>query len=212
MSAPQRPKICHILHCDKLPSVLKDGFLYSDKIITVNDPIGTTIGMSSIKLRRLEQYQLESHPGLYVGQCVPFYFCPRSVMLFLIYKRNSDLEYQGGQSPIVHLVADLRETIEWAEQNNKRWAFTSSNAGSSYFRDFSDLSQLNEINWTAVNATQWQGQQEEKQAEFLIEDYFPWQLIEQIGVISTKYDTIVNKELATTTHKPRIIVRRDWYY
>jgi hypothetical protein len=152
------------------------------------------------------------HPGLFVGQCVPFYFCPRSVMLFLIHKRNYELEYKGGQSPIVHLVADLKDTIAWASRNNKRWAFSSSNAGSYYFEDFCDLSQLNKINWDAVKATYWSNCREEKQAEFLIEDCFPWKLVEQIGVISIKYDRIVNKKLAAATHKPKIIVRSDWYY
>jgi len=173
MSAPKHKKIYHILHYDKLPPVLEDGFLYSDKIITANASSGTTIGMSSIKRRRLKECELSSHPGLFVGQCVPFYFCPRSVMLYLIHKRNPELEYKGGQSPIVHLVADLANTIAWANQNNKKWAFTSSNAGSFYFEDFCNLSQLNEINWDAVNAKYWSSCREEKQAEFLIEDYFP---------------------------------------
>ena len=66
-------------------------------------------------------------------------------MLYLIHKRNLELEYKGGQSPIVHLVADLENTIAWANQKNKKWVFTSSNAGSFYFEDFHDLSQLNEI-------------------------------------------------------------------
>lgn len=193
MSAPKRTKIYHILHYDKLPSVLKDGLLYSDKIITANASSGTTIGMSGIKRRRLKECELLSHPGLFVGQCVPFYFCPRSVMLYLIHKRNPELEYKAGQSPIVHLVADLVNTIAWANQQNKKWAFTSSNAGSFYFEDFCNLSQLNEINWDAVQANYWSSCREEKQAEFLIEDFFPWNLVEQIGVISTKYDRIVNK-------------------
>lgn len=162
MPATKHKKIYHILHYDKLPPVLKNGFLYSDKIITARAPSGTTIGMSNIKRRRLEECDLSSHPGLFVGQCVPFYFCPRSVMLYLIHKRNPELEYNGGQSPIVHLVADLENTIGWANLNNKKWAFTSSNAGSFYFEDFSNLSQLNEINWNAVHENYWSSCREAK--------------------------------------------------
>jgi hypothetical protein len=212
MSVPKHPKIYHILHYDKLPPVLKNGFLYSDEIITANASSGTTIGMSKIKRRRLEECELSSHPELFVGQCVPFYFCPRSVMLYLIHKRNSELEYQGGQSPIVHLVADLFKAITWAEQNGKRWAFTSSNAGSYYFEDFKKLSQLDKINWDAIRANYWSSCREEKQAELLIEDCFPWDLVEQIGIISTKYYRIVDKKLAATSHKPKIEVRQEWYY
>jgi hypothetical protein len=73
------------------------------------------IGMNNIKQRRLTELTLDSHPGLYVGQCAPFYFCPRSVMLYLIHKRNPELAYKGGQEPIVHLEADLRDAVAWAK-------------------------------------------------------------------------------------------------
>jgi hypothetical protein len=73
---------------------------------------------------------LSSREGLYVGECVPFYFCPRSVMLYMFHMRNHrDIEYRGGQEPILHLMADLRRAVEWAGQNGLRWAFTNSNAG-----------------------------------------------------------------------------------
>jgi hypothetical protein len=116
---------------------------------------------------------------------------------------QNDRVIAGKQSP--------ENTIAWANQKNKKWAFTSSNAGSFYFEDFHDLSQLNEINWDAVHEHYWSGCREEKQAEFLIEDCFPWNLVEEIGVISTEYHRIV-KKLATATHKPKIKVRNEWYY
>ncbi len=49
-------------------------------------PAGS-IGMSNIKQRRL-QLPLRCHKGDSVGEYVPFYFCPRSVMLYLIYRAN----------------------------------------------------------------------------------------------------------------------------
>ena len=48
---------------------------------------------------------------------------------------HPSLAYTGGQEPIVHLEADLHQTVAWAEQNRLRWAFTLSNAGSYYFED-----------------------------------------------------------------------------
>ena len=103
--------------------------------------------MSSVKERRLGN-ELQSHPGLRVGDCVPFYFCPRSVMLYVIHRGNIEqLEYRGGQEPIIHLEADLRKIVAHANDNDQRWVFTSSNAGSGYFEDYSDLSQLKMLNW-----------------------------------------------------------------
>ncbi len=212
MPLPGQPKIYHILHYDKLPFIINDGFLFSDAIISKGTENGTNIGMSNIKNRRLHELTLTSHPDLYVGNCVPFYFCPRSIMLYLMHMKNPELAYKGGQESIIHLVADLKQTVNWANKNRKRWAFSTSNAGSYYFEDYCDLKDLNKINWNAVNATQWAACKEEKQAEFLIEDQFPWELVEQIGVISPQYIRIVNPILARTGHQPPVNVRPDWYY
>ena len=129
MPVPAEPKIYHIVHVDRLASIVADNYLWCDAEIATRQPEGTTIGMNGIKQRRLTK-TLTSHPDLRVGDCVPFYFCPRSVMLYVISQRNhQELTYQGGQAPIVHLEADLRQTIVWAEKHKQRWAFTLSNAG-----------------------------------------------------------------------------------
>lgn len=142
MSIPDRPKIYHIVHVNKLQSIIDDGHLWCDAEIIKRKPSGTTIGMNQIKQRRLG-LPLASHQGLNVGDCVPFYFCPRSVMLYLIHRANHpELTYQGGQKPIVHLEADLYSVIGWADQHQHRWAFTLSNAGSHYFEDYCNLSDL----------------------------------------------------------------------
>jgi hypothetical protein len=77
MQPPARPKIYHILHVDRLSSVVVDGCLWSDTQIAARGRTGTTIGMSHIKQRRMT-LPIRSRPGLHVGECVPFYFCPRS--------------------------------------------------------------------------------------------------------------------------------------
>ena len=72
---------------------------------------------------------------------MPFYFCPRSVMLFVIHRANHpELTYRGGQEPIIHFEADLHTVIRWAEANGTRWAFSLSNAGANYtvFRSRTD--------------------------------------------------------------------------
>ena len=85
MPVPAQPKIYHIAHVDRLPHIITAGYLYSDAHMQMQQGMGTTIGMSTIKARRLT-LGLSSHPALRVGDCVPFYFCPRSVMLYLFYQ------------------------------------------------------------------------------------------------------------------------------
>jgi hypothetical protein len=134
MAVPKDINLFHIMHYDKLSSVLKKEALLSDKEVSFLNSDGTCIGMNKIKRRRLEELMLKSHKNLFVGQCVPFYFSPRSIMLYMLYRKNHpEIDYTKGQEPIIHLVANFNKVVEWAENNNKRWAFTTSNAGSSYF-------------------------------------------------------------------------------
>jgi hypothetical protein len=211
---PENPKIYHILHVDRLASVITSGRLFPDAVMAHREDAGTVIGMSDIKERR-RSLPLKSHPGLYVGDCVPFYFCPRSVMLFIYFCNNHpNLAYRGGQSPIIHLEADLRTVVQKADEHRIRWAFTLSNAGAMYFEDRCNLEQLTEINWEAVKARDWGRSdiKEAKQAEFLIEKSFPWPFVERIGVYSPQMQTTVQDILKHSTQKPVVEVKTEWYY
>lgn len=213
MPVPVQPKIYHIVHVDRLASILGANGLLCDAQIIAKNAAGTTIGMNKIKQRRLNELTLDSHPGLYVGQCVPFYFCPRSIMLYVIYRADSDeLAYKGGQGPIIHLQADLNATVQWAQQQGHRWAFTLSNAGSYYFEDRSNLGHLHELDWQAIDSRQWQGCKEGKQAEFLIEHSFPWHLIEEIVVQSPLIHRQVVNTLQMAAHRPPVTINPNWYY
>jgi hypothetical protein len=210
---PTHPKAYHIVHVDRLPSIISDGHLWCDADVVRRNPVGTTIGMSGIKQRRLTELTLSSHPGLHVGECVPFYFCPRSVMLYLIYQGNhAQLTYRGGQDPIIHLEMDLASTVAWANAAGLRWAFTLSNAGSYFFEDRCDLSHLGEVDWHAVQTRDWRACKDGKQAEFLVESHFPWDLVERIGVRSERqYREVVNT-LPANGRRPKVEILRDWYY
>lgn len=210
---PARPKLYHIVHVDRLPSIVADGCLWCDAEVQRRAPAGTAIGMTAIKQRRLAELTLASHPDLHVGDCVPFYFCPRSVMLYLIYQGNHpELGYRGGQGPIVHLEADLSRVVDWADRQGRRWAFTLSNAGSRFFEDRADLARLHEIDWDAVQARDWRHCKEGKQAELLVEHSLPWGLIERIGVCSRAIFQQATHALPANGHRPAVEIRTDWYY
>lgn len=200
---------------DRLGSIIRSDGLVCDETVTRKSLAGTTIGIAEIKDRRRET-RLDNHPDLRVGQCVPFYFCPRSVMLYLIERRNHrDLAYLGGQDPIVHLEADMRETVTWADSRDLRWAFTLSNAGSKHFEDRSRLEHLDKVDWNAVSARYWGGEPEtraRKQAEFLVEKRFPWNLVRRIGVRTAETAKCVEVAIRGATRRPSVEIKPDWYY
>ncbi len=72
MTIPAQPKLYHIVHVDRLVSIIAAGGLLCDAAVIANQTDGTTIGMNNIKQRRLQELTLASHPDLHVGDCVPF--------------------------------------------------------------------------------------------------------------------------------------------
>ncbi len=211
---PARPKIYHITHVDNLAPITTQGELLSDRTMIDRGGAAVTIGMSAIKMRRLA-LPVDCHPGDNVGDYVPFYFCPRSIMLYVIHCANKpELSYRGGQGPIVHLEADLHEVVAWARGAKRRWAFSLSNAGTVYARFRASIDQLGEIDWSAVRATDFRSAEvkEGKQAEFLVNGSFPWSLVSRIGARSTGIQTQAEAIIATGAHQPTVQVRQEWYY
>ena len=213
-TVPSQPRIYHITHVDNLPSILADGGLWSDAELIARGGPTASIGMGNIKQRRL-RLSMKCHPDHLVGDFVPFYFCPRSIMLFLIHCANHpDLTYRGGQGPIVHLEADLHEIVAWADAEGRRWAFSLSNAGAVYTEFRKRLDQLGEVSWAAVAATDFRDAEikEGKQSEFLVQGFFPWHLVRRIGVQSPAVQQRVLQALAGASHRPAVKVCREWYF
>jgi hypothetical protein len=52
----------------------------------------------------------------------------------------------------------------------------------------------------------------DEQAEFLLWESFPWELVEKIGVIDVGRGAAVRRVLARATHRPSISVEPGWYY
>ena len=214
-TVPKNQKIFHITHVNNLPGVVRDQVMWSDAACLAKGQGCQIVGISRIKQRRLMAIDVTCHQGTKVGEYVPFYFCPRSVMLYILYRGNHpDIDYQGGQELIVHLQADLAATVAWAESSRVRWAFSNGNAGAFVTTFYSDLSELDRVDWSAVQAADWRDPavKERKQAEFLVYESFPWQLVEKIGVASTRTASQVNKATNNANHQPVVKVERGWYY
>jgi hypothetical protein len=212
---PANPKIYHITHVDNLQGILSTGAILSDAAIQRQGGPAQMIGLSEIKRRRIQELDVPCHPGTKVGDYVPFYFCPRSVMLYVIHRGNHpELTYHGGQDPIVHLEADLHRVVAWANNNGVRWAFSLSNAGAYYTEFRSDLNDLQELDWNAIAAKDFHDPdvKEHKQAEFLVYGYFPFCLVERVGVCHARIQARATQALAGSSYTPRIEVRAEWYY
>ena len=63
-----------------------------------------------------------------------------------------------------------------------------------------------------VEARDWRACKEGKQAEFLVEGRFLWELVTRIGVLSQAVRAQVAIALNSAAHAPRVEVEPSWYY
>jgi hypothetical protein len=68
------------------------------------------------------------------------------------------------------------------------------------------------VDWNAVQATDWRHCKEGKQAEFLLEQNVPWNLVERVGVHSRPIYQRVADALPSSGHRPVVEIRPEWYY
>ena len=128
-------------------------------------------------------------------------------MLFTINKGNTG-HPPGCQRGIVHLVSTVAEGLA----TDKPWAISSGNAGAYHTTFEAKIEALDALDWEAIRATQWQGKQHQKMAEFLVRDFFPWTAIKQIGCFNSTVATKVTEMLKQTKHHPSVEVKSSWYY
>lgn len=141
-----------------------------------------------------------------LGDYVPFNFCPRSVMLLAVGRGHQD--YQGSQEDIVHLVS----SVSRATALGRTWAFTDRHAELGHALHFDDLGRLDEVRWGVMDLRYWADVKEERQAEFLVHDFFPWSAFSEIGVMTPAVASRDQQILGAATHRPGVAVRPVWYY
>ena len=76
------------------------------------------------------------------------------------------------------------------------------------------VDELDQIDWAAVAATDFRdsGIKEGKQAEVLVQDFVPWQLVRRIGVMSMRVLHQAMRDMSGAGHRPRVEVCRTWYF
>jgi ssDNA thymidine ADP-ribosyltransferase, DarT len=96
----------------------------------------------------------------------------------------------------------------------RRWAFSDCNAGATYSKFFAGLADLDQIHWEAIANSDFRDPkiQDAKQAEFLVHEKFPWELVEKIGVCTDHVKQQVKEIVAYASPAPIVAVERSWYY
>lgn len=203
----------HITHVRNLPAILAADCLWCDKLRPAKAPKAVSIAHQHIKDRRAVR-SVPIEPGGTLADYVPFYFAPRSPMLYAIHRGKVE-GYAEGQQPIIHLVT----SVKLAADAGQPYVFTDGHAEilfSEFSSDLADLDRL--VSWDVMKMDYWNDtldqpdRKRRRQAEFLVKRTFPWSAIKRIGVKDQAVRRQVELILLDAEHKPEVAVEAGWYY
>jgi len=214
MPVPQPTIIYRIMHIDNLGICLERGGLHAANHVPDDGLVYKTIHNEDIqRVRRVKLIPCD--PGGTIHDYVSFYFGPRSPMLYQLHTGWVP-GYSEGQEPIIYLVSTVQRVYDAGAQ----YAFSDGHGIAEFTKWYDDLDALDQVDWTAVNATQWNDtvddmdRQRKKQAEFLVHEFCDWALIRGIGVLNAgmkaKAENVMG-EFPSGLHRV-VSVHPEWYY
>ena len=212
---PDPTWILRITHVDNLSTALQQGGICAPNTTLPSGIPYKPIHHQHIQNRR-SNASVPCGPRGTVHDYVPFYFAPRSPMLYAIYKGNV-AGYSEGQEPLIYLVANAQEVA----RSGVGFVFTDGHAAMAPLTDFyDDLIDLDRVDWTVMRSKWWNDtpqtpdRRRRRQAEFMIHRFCPWPLIQGVAVMSDLMRSHVEAILSQFVDLPHPIVKvkRLWYY
>lgn len=212
MPRPQPTPVFQITRFEHLESMVAHGLL-SDNQAQERGLVQVEIGNVGIKAQRVRRL-VPIAPGGVVADYVPFYFAPRSPMLYAIDKGNVPT-YQQGCEEIIYLVSSTQTlaahglTVLGTDRNAVM-------AVAEYTDDDTHLTEI--VDWNLMKTRMWNNtstapdRRERRQAELLVLGQVPWSGFLEVGTKSQRMKRRVEEVLARLAQTTEVAVRRDWYF
>ncbi|HYO70732.1 MAG TPA: DUF4433 domain-containing protein [Archangium sp.] len=207
--------IFHFTHIGNLPTILADGGLWSDSDCASRQKTVARSGSTEIKQRRLAM-PIEAGVGRggVVGDYVPFYYAPRSPMLYSISRGNVP-GVQPDQDSLVYLVARAEDFTP------PNFVVTDGNAAAgftSHYGTHQDIATY--VDWAVMRATYWNNTDEDgdrmrrRAAEFLVHQFVSWTAIRSVitRTEATKKAVEALYRQQNSLHQPPVTVNSSWHY
>lgn len=205
--------IYHITNINNLASILNCGGLIAYNTLQTTGINYTNIAHQNIQYRRATT-NVPCSAGGTLHDYVPFYFAPRSPMLYTI-RRGNVAGYAQGQNSVIHLVS----TAQAVQTQGLAFAFTDGHAVMAYAGFYDSLANLpSAIDWQLMNSDFWFDTPQDpnrkcrRQAEFLVHQFCPWTLIAEIGVINNTIQAEVVQILQSFNQQTPVRVYSSWYF
>lgn len=208
---PNPTPIYHITPIANLRLILEAGAIWAKRVLDQEDSGYTNMAHQSIQDRRA-QTPVPLAGGV-LHDYVPFYFAPRSPMLYTI-SRGNVAGFSGGQDSVVHIVS----TAQAVREAGLRFVFTDGHGIMAFTDFFAELADLDKVDWDIMATDFWADTDDDmdrkrrRQAEFLVHERFPVQLVQQIGVINQAKKNETEAALAEFGVTIPVVIRPGWYY
>jgi hypothetical protein len=204
--------IYHITHKDNLRGIVENGAIVAQSLIQQHAVDFCSIAHSNIQDRRAHT-PVPCGPEGFLHDYIPFYFAPRSPILYAIHMGNVD-GCTVGQADIVYLVTSAQQI----ESKGLKFVFTDGHGTMAFSDFFDDLADLDEVDWQIMKAKYWVDTDQDpdrkrrRQAEFLIHRRLDWSMIEEIGTMNKGVQNEVIAMIDNAGYQPPVNIRRKWYY
>jgi hypothetical protein len=212
VSRPVPTPLCHFTHVDHIPMIIEHGLLSDSKAQTAGMLL-TEVGHRGIKARRRTR-PVPVGPGGAIGDYAPFYFAPRSPMMYVIH-RGGVPTYDGGTDHLVYLVT----TVERLAELGLFLVFTDRNAALKVAGFTEAMAQLDHfLDWALMGDERWSNTPEEpdrkerRMAECLAYERVPWEAFTTVAVKTEECAERASKIIAGLGKCTPVDVRPDWYF
>lgn len=201
-------RIYRMIHIENLPRLLEWGGDWAQSEAKRRALSKRPIHHTEIMDAR-ERAHISVEPRGVVADYVPFYFGPRSPMLYAI--KQGKVDGCKDQKEIIYLVS----TAEAVAEANLPFVFTNGHAIIGYVDHFNRLEDLPKVPWDVIKAQYWNNHTDgrcKRQSEFLVRDFFPLSLVGGIGVANEKRLAEVEAILTAAKISVQVKVCNQWYF
>ena len=205
--------IMHFTHINNLPGIVASGCLQVDNVVDRSSALQVEAADLEIKTIR-KSMQVPLAPYDCVADYVPFYFAPRSPMLYKLHKGGVP-NYTGGQDPLVYLVS----SAEAVAASGACFVFSDGNCAATVTCFSSDLTQIDSVvDWEVMRSQMWANTADDpdrrrrRMAEFLVHHRVPIQCLSAIVVRRDRMKEQVEGLLASSGVDLPVVAEPTWYF
>jgi len=203
LAVPSTIWLYRITHIENLEHDLRQGLRIAKS--PKANPNYRQIGDSSL-IEFRKEILAPDPPGGTLSEYIPFYFGPRSPMLYQIASGWEDIQ-KYPQEEIIYYISSLNEI----KSAKLKYFFTDGHARSKTSTAYTNDSDLERLDWNVIYSSTWRSDEsdlrrkEKKQSELFVKEYVPFHCVQHIGV----YNKLAEQKVLSllSTHHIEVPVR-----